>query len=324
MHELEIRPLDLDETDLFYSYPYETIPEVGYEARVSYSERLERGEYRPEHTWVAIRDGRVLARAAWWTGPNDERPASLDWLEAAPGPEQVELASLLLQAAHARMRNADGERPDYHLLVPTDWKQRPQIRRAAQARIAAATNAGLKPFVERLSYRWSPTSDGLPERTSRLHFAPADDDAFLPVLRGVLEDTLDAYDRREIAAHGLDAAAEAQLRELHWYPSPRSWWQLAYTEDGVLTGLIVPARNLSRPTIAYLGVLPAQRGHGYVNDLLAEMAWRLAELAPGEEVGADTDVGNAPMARAFAHAGFRTVATRIVMTERGVGEVPAP
>jgi hypothetical protein len=56
-----------------------------------------------------------------------------------------------------------------------------------------------------------------------------------------------------------------------------------------------------------------------VDDLLAEMAWRLGELAPGEEVGADTDVGNIPMARAFARAGFRADATRIVMTEFGVG-----
>ena len=56
-----------------------------------------------------------------------------------------------------------------------------------------------------------------------------------------------------------------------------------------------------------------------MNDLLAEMAWRLDELAPGEEIGADTDVGNEPMARAFARAGFRNVAARMVMTERGMG-----
>ena len=86
-----------------------------------------------------------------------------------------------------------------------------------------------------------------------------------------------------------------------------------------LVGLIIPARNYALPTIGYVGVVPKQRGHGYVNDLLAEMAWRLDELAPGEELGADTDVGNGPMARAFARAGFRNVAARMVMTERGMG-----
>jgi hypothetical protein len=37
-------------------------------------------------------------------------------------------------------------------------------------------------------------------------------------------------------------------------------------------------------------------GRGYVNDLLAEMTWRLSELAPGEEIRADTEFANVPMA----------------------------
>ncbi len=318
MNDLEIRPLRSGEEHLFTAYPWPTVPEVGYEARISYAERSARNEYRPEHTWVAIRDGAVVARAAWWAGPTDDLPGALDWLEAAPEPDQQELATALLRAAHERVRNADGDLPDYHLLLPPDWKERPEIRAAAEYRLAAATDAGLKPFVERISYRWSAQTDGLPERGDRLRFEPADDAAFLPALRAVLEGTLDAYSRRDIATHGRDEAAALQLRELHWFPSPREWWQLASTPAGELVGLIVPARNYTMPTIGYLGVVPDQRGHGYVNDLLAEMAWRLAELAPSEEVGADTDVGNLPMARAFARAGFRTDAARIVMTEHGI------
>lgn len=317
MPDLEIRPLRAGETDLFLSYPYPTTPEVGYETQHDYAEYIGRNEYRPEHSWVAIRDGVVVARAAWWAGPEDEKPGALDWLEAAPGPDQVELATRLLRAAHERIRNGDGERPDYHLLMPPDWEERPDIRSAVEFRMTAAANAGLRPFVERLAYRWSAATDGLPPRSTRLRFAPADDEAFLPVLRALLEGTLDAHSLRDIAEHGLNEAAAMQLRGLHWYPSPRDWWQLAYTDSGELAGLIVPARNYGGPTIAYIGVVPAQRGHGYVDDLLAEMAWRLAELAPGEDVTADTDVANVPMARAFARAGFRNEFRRVVMTERG-------
>jgi RimJ/RimL family protein N-acetyltransferase len=137
----------------------------------------------------------------------------------------------------------------------------------------------------------------------------------LATLRQLLVDTLDAHDRREVAAYGIERAAEHQLKGLYWFPSPREWWQLAYTGSGELVGVIVPARNYTMPTIGYLGVVPGQRGRGYVNDLLAEMAWRLSELAPGEEVGADTDFSNVPMAKAFARAGFRITEEHLVLTD---------
>jgi hypothetical protein len=69
------------------------------------------------------------------------------------------------------------------------------------------------------------------------------------------------------------------------------------------------------PTIGYIGVVPEQRGRGYVDELLAEMAWTLADLAPGEEVGADTDFGNVPMAKAFVRAGFRMTSEHLVMSD---------
>jgi hypothetical protein len=314
MSELTIRPLQPGETELFLSYPFPRQPELWETAR-DYTALLATREYRPEHTWVAIREGVVVARACWWTGPGDERPAALDWLEAEPGPQQVDLGTRLLLAAHQTMRNDDGARPDYHLFLPPGWRDRPTVRTAAQARMQAAQNAGLALFVERYSYRWSAQRDGLPERSDRLEFRPADDARMLPVLRQLLVDTLDAHDRRSVAAHGIEGAAERQLQGLCWFPSPREWWRLAYARSGELVGLIVPARNYTMPTIGYLGVVPGQRGHGYVNDLLAEIAWRLTELAPGETVGADTDFDNIPMAKAFTRAGFRTTEEHLVLTD---------
>ncbi|MDF5723365.1 MAG: hypothetical protein PUP91_23415 [Rhizonema sp. PD37] len=48
------------------------------------------------------------------------------------------------------------------------------------------------------------------------------------------------------------------------------WWQLAYTQDGSLVGLIMPVENDIGPTIGYIGVISEYRGQGYVNDLLAQ------------------------------------------------------
>jgi hypothetical protein len=315
MSELTIRPLRPGETELFLSYPFSRQPELWETAR-DYAALLASGEYRPEHTWVAIRDETVVARACFWAGPGDECPAALDWLEAEPGLWQVDLGTRLLLAAHETMRNDEGMRPDYHLFLPPGWRDKPAVRRAAEARLQTAQNAGLKLFVERYSYAWSAERDGLPERSDRLFFRAADDAQMLAALRQLLVGTLDAHDRGEVAAHGIDGAAKLQLKGLYWFPSPREWWQLAYSASDELVGLIVPARNYTMPTIGYIGVVPDQRGHGYVNDLLAEMAWRLSELAPGEEVGADTDFSNVPMARAFGRAGFRTIQEHLVLTDK--------
>lgn len=314
MSKLIIRPLQPGETELFLSYPFPRQPELWETAR-DYRALLATGEYRPEHTWVAIRDGVVVARACWWTGQEDKYPASLDWIEAEPGPQQVELGTRLVLAAHQTMRNEEGARPDCHLFLPPGWRDRPEVRPAAEARLQTAQNAGLTLFVERYSYAWSAERDGLPPRSDRLEFRPADDAEMLAALRQLLVGTLDAHDRRNIAAHGIDRAAELQLEGLHWFPSPREWWQLAHTKSGDLVGVIVPARNYSSPTIGYLGVVPGQRGHGYVNDLLAEMTWRLSEVAPGEDVGADTDFANVTMAKAFTRAGFRTTDEHLVLTD---------
>jgi hypothetical protein len=316
MPQLTIRPLAAGETDLFLSYPFPRVPGI-WETRRDYPALLATRQYRPEHTWVAIEDGVVVARAAWWCGQDDERPAALDWLEAEPGPRQVELATALLREAHKVMRNDDGRRPDYHVFLPPGWREDRALRAWFESRRDAAENAGLKLFVERYTYRWSAEKDGLPARGTRLTYRQADDSAVLVALREILGGTLDAHDRHTIAEHGLDRAVEMQLEGLKWFPSPREWWRLAYTSDGELAGFIMPARNYSMPTIGYIGVVPAQRGRGYVHELLAEMSWMLAELAPGEEVGADTDFGNVRMAAAFKRAGYRITEEHLVFSDAG-------
>ncbi len=49
------------------------------------------GQYRPEWTWVALRDGVVVARAAWWAKPGDERPLALDWFDFTDAEAAVQL-----------------------------------------------------------------------------------------------------------------------------------------------------------------------------------------------------------------------------------------
>jgi RimJ/RimL family protein N-acetyltransferase len=238
-----------------------------------------------------LRDGRVVARAAWWAGPHDCAPRTLDWFDfTEPG-----AAVQLLRTAPFRT--------EYQLKLPPGWRDRPAVAQAAHARISAVQAAGLTPLVERYHYRWTPDC-GLPARPGRLEFRAEPDDAvLLDIFRRVHQDTLDAHARRIVAAAGRYAAAREDLRILRSMPGPREWWRLAYTSGGDLVGFTAPSRAGQYPVIGYVAVLPEQRGHGYGYDLLAEATHLLVAEGAGR-IEADTDITNTPMAAAFAKAGY--------------------
>jgi RimJ/RimL family protein N-acetyltransferase len=298
---LELRPLAAGEEDLFLSLREPALVGVQSIGR-DYREFAALGQYRPKWTWVALRDDKVVARAAWWAGPDDDKPITLDWLDFAPGEDE---------AAVELLRKA-GFDAEYCLLLPPNWRADPAVRAAGEARIDIARRAGMRPYVERLRYRWTP-QDGLPTRPERLNFrAEPDDDVILDVLRRIVHGSLDAHEARTRDKDGVDAAARDELAFLKWMPSPRDWWRLAFTQDGELVGLTVPGRNYSPPVIGIIGVVPEQRGHGYAYDLLVEATHML--VAEGvEEIVAETDTTNTPMAATFARAGYPVTQERVYL-----------
>lgn len=135
----------------------------------------------------------------------------------------------------------------------------------------------------------------------------------LDALRRILVGTPDAASVRDVERYGIERAAEVALDDLGWFPAPREWWRLAYDPAGDLVGITVPTRNYTQPVIGYVGVVPEQRGHRYADDLLGYATRVLAELPDGV-IGADTDLGNAPMAASFARAGHEIIRTRMVLS----------
>ena len=297
MTGLVIRPLTEGEESLFESLDDPAL--VGFGAFGDrYSDMAARGDYRPEWTWIALRDGTVVARAAWWGGPDDDVPRELDWFDFT----EPEAAVRLLHTAPHRTL--------YSLRLPPCWRDDAAVSEAAQARIAAAQEAGLRFLVERYRYEWTPEC-GEPAVPARLEFRPEPNDAvILDVFRRVHRSTLDAHTRRTIAASGLDAAAQEDLDYLRRMPGPREWWRLAYTAGGDLVGLAAPTRNYTEPVIGYIAVVPEQRGHGYAYDLLAE-ATRLLVAEGADRIVAATDVTNLPMAATFAKASYPVAQRRI-------------
>ncbi|TGN75455.1 N-acetyltransferase [Streptomyces bauhiniae] len=293
-----IRTLDPSSAHLFHDLP----------DPLGLSERHRTTHHRPDWQRVALRDGRPVARAAWWARTEDPAPLLINWFDVAEG-EEAAGAELL--------RTAPWTTPELELDLPPGWRDDPALASAVATRTAAARLAGYEPLVERFLYRWTP-EQGLPEQPGRLKFTPEpDDEVFLDALRRIHSVTLDAHARRAVEQGGVELAAQEELDFFHWCPSPREWWRLARTPEGETVGIHVPARNPSGPCVGFIGVVPEQRGHGYAYDLLADCTRFLAARG-ADFIAAATDQGNFPMAAHFTTAGYPVVRERVnFWAERG-------
>jgi RimJ/RimL family protein N-acetyltransferase len=311
--ELIVRPLAEGELDLFLSLPGRAgswHPQLPYD----FFDMLAAGHYRPAWTWVALRGGRLVARAAWWGAPDGEHPSLLDWFDLGTDPDCVEVGAHLLRTANQALRTEDGRRPEYQLFLPADWRAQPELGAAIQDQLAAAGQAGMELLDERRRYEWTPAA-GLPERSGRLTFRPvgtADTTQVLAALREISRDSLDLHTVREVGRVGAERAARTQLGGLDGLGGSRSWWRLAFTPGGQLAGIAVPATNFEGAVIGFVGVVPEHRGAGYGRDLLAEATHILAAEG-ADRIRADTDSTNTPMAAAFERAGYRHFGVQIVM-----------
>ncbi|GHE94207.1 N-acetyltransferase [Streptomyces longispororuber] len=308
--DLTLRPITGSaELDLFNRLPYVLNEEL--------ADDLASGRRRPEWMWVALRGDRLLARVAWWSRPGSGTPLVLDVLDVDDGAtdvDRVAVAERLLRAATAATLPAAARPPEYSRFVPPRWQDDPASRRPVEDRMAVVERTGGRLFVERLRLEWRPGAP-VPEPTGRLVFRPVGDtEELLELMTRALDGTLDAHSRHDLTRM---PAREAALRhykdELAGYDSPRDWWRIATLPDGEPVGFVIPARNDYNAIIAYLAVLPAHRGHGYIDDVLAE-GTRVLAAQDVPRIRASTDLGNVPMARAFHRAGYVTFEGTITMT----------
>jgi RimJ/RimL family protein N-acetyltransferase len=305
-YDLELRPISgPDELNLFNALPYVLNDEV--------ADDLAAGRRRPEWLWLALRGDRLVARAGWWSRAGDQRPLLMDIFDVDGDTED---AVALLQTALPAVVPAGGVPGEYSRFLPADWRYHQQARKGVEDRMNALERVGARLFVERLRLEWRP---GRPvaELSGRLSFRPARDPGeLIDLMTLVLEGSLDAHSRDNLTRMTPRQAAQDQYdNELERYASPREWWQIATRPDGEPVGFVIPAHNGYNPIIAYLGVVPAHRGHGYVHDVLAA-GTRLLAAQGVHRIRAATDVGNAPMAAAFARAGYLIFERQIDMTWR--------
>ncbi|XVQ87930.1 GNAT family N-acetyltransferase [Microbispora siamensis] len=309
-NDVIMRPIaGREELDLFCRLPYLLNDEL--------DDDLASGRRRPEWMWMALRGDRLVARLAWWAPRAGEAPALLDILDlddTTPGPASIEAGVRLFETASAAVLPVGVRPPEYNAFVPPRWRDDANARPAVENRMAVLERAGARLLVERLRLEWNPgTPVAVP--SGRLSFRPvAGRDELLALMTLVLDGTLDAHSRADLTRMPAErAAAEHYDDELAHYRSPRDWWRIGTSAEGEPVGFVIPARNEYNPMIAYIGVVPAHRGNGYIDDLLAEGTRILAGQGV-PRIRAATDVGNVPMARAFLRAGYEVIGQRIDMT----------
>jgi len=261
-----------------------------------------------------------VARVGWWGRAGDRTPLVMDVfdLDDADGEEVVEVGVRLVETATRHVVPEGARAPEYSRFLGAAWRDDPSERRAVEARMAALERTGARLFVERLRLEWRPGRP-LPAASQRLTFRAVRDRAELVgLMTEVMDGTLDAHSRADLATMSpAQGAAKHYDGELDRYLSPREWWRVAALPSGDPVGFVVPARNDYNAIIAYLGVLPAYRGHGYIDDILAE-GTRVLAAQGVPRIRASTDVGNVPMARAFARAGYVTFQRQIDLQWSGV------
>ncbi|MER6002139.1 GNAT family N-acetyltransferase [Nonomuraea angiospora] len=309
-NDLTIRPITgHEELNLFSRLPYVLNEEL--------ADDLAAGRRRPQWMWAALRGDHLVARAAWWGRNGDDTPFLLDIFDiddSSADHERIEIGVRLLQTAMAEVVPAGTRPPGYNRMIPPDWREAGATRRVVEDRMAALERTGARLLVERLRLEWRPGTP-IPDPGGRLAFRPVrDTEDILALMTLVLDGTLDAHSRDDLTRMSpREAAVRHYEDELAHYRSPRDWWRVATLPDGEPVGFVTPARNDYNPIIGYLAVLPAHRGNGYIDDILAE-GTRILSAQDVPRIRAATDLGNVPMASAFQRAGYVNFERTIDMT----------
>ena len=263
---------------------------------------------RPEWCVLGLEGDLPVARAAFWALPGHDVPTDLVLIEADWGDEGLSAGQALLRRMHELARGLGAGLLSHHVDAPP---AAPQYQEDADARIRLLTDSGYELLRDGLRWLYEPSASD-EASSSSLSFRSLPDvgeEAFVEAIAATYEGTRDSWIRRSIAEHGVLGAAREDLRDYGEMEHAPEWWELAYTGDGALAGVIMAARNPSSAVVAYVGVVPGQRGRG----LAAELVRRGTEqvLADGATaVRGDCDRDNVGMVKAFERAGFRQVGRR--------------
>lgn len=300
-----------------------TAEEVSMDAFLSVSERspyqgqlrayaeslLEQRCTRPAWCVLGPEAGKPVARAALWALPDQAVPTDIVLIDADWSDEELSAGKALLTKVHELAGALGADALAHHVDSPPGA---PQYQENEEARIRLLVECGYEPLREGLRWRYSGSSPQESSSARLLVFRglpEVGDDAFVEALASTYQGTLDSWITRSIEEHGTRGAAQADFLDYQAMEHLPEWWELAYTDDGALAGVIMAARNPTSAVIAYVGVVPEQRGRGLAQQLVRRGTEQLL-ASDADEIRGDCDLDNVGMVKAFERAGYVQFARR--------------
>ncbi len=263
---MHIRPVRTDELDLFVEAAGTAVHRREVEQYLK--SMFEAGSMRPEWCFVVQEEGgHHLGRVAFWTLPGMEVPFALVLLDVPWDGDNVGVGKRLLGEVLVEAR-ALGAGEIEHVL--DDPPMRPQFQFHPEKRVELLESVGFAFRRETGRFEWH--GEEPPAAPPRLSFRTVEEvgeDAFVEAMREVSAGTLDREIRGERERLGAKRAAREFFEDAKRVKHDPAWWRLAYAQDEVLVGLVMPAEPPGFLTLFYIGVVPRMRGRGYVDDLLA-------------------------------------------------------
>jgi ribosomal protein S18 acetylase RimI-like enzyme len=271
---------------------------------------FQRGAMRLEWCFVAEEADQIIGTIAYWTLPNIGKPLdivlfSLPWERA----DVFTLGKQLLQETLFEIQHRHGGEAIGHVLDTPATK--PQWQVFPEQRMDLLKQLGFQHRRSTFRFKWQRETDPpiVPARLLFRSLPEVGEQAFIAAIEQVSKGTLDQRIQHDIDLQGPEPQAREFFKEMQQMEYDPAWWHLAYNQEQELVGLIMPGHNLTVAVIDYIGVVPAFRGYGYVDDLLARGAASLFH-AGLTTIIADTDLVNVPMANAFRRANYQQFAIR--------------
>jgi ribosomal protein S18 acetylase RimI-like enzyme len=275
-----------------------------------YTESLLQGRFtKPEWCLLGLEAGKPVARAALWALPGQAVPTDIVLIEADWSDKDLSAGQALMTQVHEVARGLGAHALTHHVDSPPGA---PQYQENVEARIRLLVESGYDLLRDGLRWRYSGSSaqEASPARALAFRALPeVGEDAFVDALASTYQGTRDSWITRSIEEHGTHGAARADFLDYQGMEHLPEWWELAYTDDGALAGVIMVARNPSSAVIAFVGVVPEQRGRGLAQQLVRRGTEQLLE-SDTDEIRGDCDLDNVGMVKAFERAGYEQFAHR--------------
>lgn len=302
-----IRPICEEELNVFAAFSDN--PQTNERFLAYLTQMWNEGYITPELCFVAEQAGEIIGRIAYWKLPSLNNFLEIDFLEVSLSANYLEVGAELLVRS-LEMLNLSTDTIIQHTFDVPYPVSTPSPSNSV-ARIELLEQFGFSLIRETCRFELQAiTAEVKPSK--RLLYRTLDDvgeDSFIDAIERVSSDSLDRIIKQEMEELGTKEYAHEYFKRMKAFKYKSTWWQLAYTSDGALVGLVMPAENDGGAIIGYLGVAPEQRGHRYSTELLTQGTQTL--LSDGAtRIRSDADVNNIAMVSAFQRTGYNQFAFR--------------